>query len=374
MKNKLKVIHICDKFGVKGSSFHGISRLFSWWFPRFDTKHFEVKLVGLRGPDHASENLKKEGINVTCLDKGKFDFSTLTEIVRIVRKQRADIIHLHGYGASNFGRMAAKITKVKNIVHEHFVDPAMPMYQAPFDYFLARCTDLGIANCVSVKDFMVKQRCLPNSKVKVVFNGVPLTDFVPLNKDTVMLERKKWNIPEQYKIVASIGRLDEQKGNRYLIDAAKKILRRTRKIRFLIVGDGPLMSSLHDQCRNNGIEDHVVFTGYHSNIPLILSMTDIFVIPSLWEGTTLTVFEAMAMRKPIVSTNVDGLDEVLNHGQNALLVPKKDSDALARAIEALLLNQKKAATLASAAAIASHDYDIAKTVDELQTLYTSLFK
>lgn len=372
MRNRIKVLHICDKFGVEGSSVHGVSRLFSWWLPRFDTRRYDVRLIGLRKADQACKHLKEQGIDIISLSKGKFDFSTVTELLRIFRQHKVDIIHLHGYGATNFGRMAAKMAKVKNIVHEHFVDPAMPKYQIPFDHFLSRWTDLGIANCKSVKKFMVKNRFLPREKVKVVFNGIPLRDFKPLDKKVVAAEREKWNIPEDHRIVASIGRVDEQKGNQYLLDAAAQILKERDNVIFMIVGDGPLLGKLKKQCKRHKMEKDVIFTGYHSNIPLIQSMIDMQVIPSLWEGTTLTVFEAMSMERPIVATNVDGLGEVLRHEENALLVSPRDSEGLADAIEDLLANPHKAERLVAQAESDSHDFDIQKTVGQLQRIYDEM--
>ncbi len=372
MKSNIKVIHIADKFGVKNSSVHGVSRLFSWWMPRFDRDRYDVRLIGLRKPDEATKNLRDQGINITSLSKGKFDFSVIKNIVQIVRKEKTDILHLHGYGATNFGRIASRIAKVKNIVHEHFVDPNMPKYQIPFDWFLSPYTNLGMANCTAVKEFMVKKRFLPKQKVRVIFNGVPIHEFKPLEDGIVMAERKRWGIPEGYKIVATIGRLDEQKGNKYFLDAAEKLLKKGHKVKFLIVGDGPLLNELQEQCNRYNIEKDVIFTGYHENIPLMLNMLYMLVIPSLWEGTTLTVFEAMSMKLPIVSTYVDGLGEVLRHEDNAILVNPMDSKGLAIAIERILNDEQKAEQIAAKAYKDSYDFDIQRTVDQLQNVYDEL--
>jgi glycosyltransferase involved in cell wall biosynthesis len=368
----IKVLHVVDKFGVKGSSVHGVSRLFSWWIPRFDKDQFDVRLIGLRRADEACANLRQQGIDVISLNKGKFDFSTITEIVKIVRQQKVDILHLHGYGATNFGRIAAKITKVKNIVHEHFVDPAMPIYQVPFDYLLSQASDFGIAVSNSVKQFMVKKRFLPEEKVKVVFNGAPLRDFKAPSRKVVAAERKNWGIPHDCKIIASIGRLDEQKGNQYFIDAAAKIINKFDNVKFMIIGDGPLMIKLKQRCGRYRIDKDVIFTGYQPDIPLIQSVVDIQVFPSLWEGTPLTVFEAMSMKRAIVSTDVDGLGEVLRHGENALLVPARDSKGLAHAIEDLLAHPYKAERLAAQAELDSYKFDIQKTVDQIQQIYNEI--
>lgn len=369
---RIKILHIADKFSVKGSSIHGVSRLFSWWFSRFDTSRYEVHLIVLRKADAGVKEIEKRGLKFRSLDKRKYDPFTLKEIVRKIRSYKADILHLHGYGATNFGRIAARIEKVKSIVHEHFVDPDMPKYQQFADFVLSPWADYGIAVSGSVKDFMVNKRYLPAEKVSVIFNGAPLREFKPMIEEDVAVERAKWKIPYGYKVVSTIGRLDKQKGNKYFIEAANKILKGNKKVKFMLVGDGPLLHELNEQCNQLGIQKDIIFTGYHSNIPLIQSMIDIQVFPSLWEGTPLTLFEAMSMQRPIVSTNVDGLGEVLRHGKNALVVHPKDSENLAAAIQALLKNPEKANALAAQAQRDSNKYDIQSTVDEMQLVYDDL--
>lgn len=369
MATRPTVLHIVDKFGVRGSSIHGVSRLFAWWFPRFDTGRFTVRLVGLRKQDVACEQVQAQGIDVLSLGKGKFDCSTLPAIVRLIRREQAALLHLHGYGASNFGRAAARLTGVRTIVHEHFVDPAMPPYQIPFDYGLSRWMDRGIAVSQSVKDFMVRKRFMPAQRVEVVFNGAPLAQFQPVNGECRSAERHRWHIAEHVTVLASIGRLDEQKGNRYFLEAAARLLRDGAPIVALVVGDGPHMGLLQAQAQALGIAEHVIFTGYQANIPAIQSMVDIQVFASLWEGTPLTLFEAMAMCRPIVSTTVDGLGEVLEDGVTARLVPPRDSGALATAIGELIRDRQQADRLAQRAFQESRRFDIQATVDRIQELY-----
>lgn len=374
MSGKIKVIHIADKFGVKGSSVHGVSRLFSWWFPRFDRSRYDVKLVGLRKADKAVANLREAGVDVITLDKGKFDFTTITALRQLVQRERPGILHLHGYGATNFGRVAARLAGVKTIVHEHFVDPAMPGYQGLSDRMLARYTDYGIAVSHSVRDFMVNKRHIPGEKVEVIFNGAPLEEFEQASGAEIRDEREKWGIPEGYRTVATIGRLDEQKGNQYFVEAAAQVLERTDDVKFMIVGDGPLLAPLQEQCRALGIEENVIFTGFQKNIPLLQSAVDIQVFPSLWEGTPLTLFEAMAMGKAIVSTDVDGLGEVLEHEETALVVAAREPAQLAHGIERLLGATKEAERLMQNAKEKSQDFSIAATVGKIQDVYETLWR
>lgn len=374
LKKKIKVLHIADKFGVKGSSVHGVSRLFSWWFPRFDASRYTVKLVGLRAADAACENLRQQGIEVRSLGKGKFDFSTASALARLIREEEADIIHLHGYGASNFGLMAARLTNVKTVLHEHIVDTLMPGYQVPFDLALARTADRAIAVSHSVKEFMVRRRFVPEKKISVIFNGAPLHEFRSLPSEGKTLEkgRKKWGIPPGIPVVATVGRLDEQKGNSYFLKAIARLIRKGIRLKALLAGDGPLTKALQEQCRKDRIENEVIFTGYQADVRRLLSIVDVQVFPSLWEGTPLTVFEAMAMQRPIVATNVDGLGEVLKDEQNARVVPAKDAKALAAAIEELLLNPEKARRLADQALQDSRRFDIQETVNRIQEIYDEL--
>jgi glycosyltransferase involved in cell wall biosynthesis len=289
--------------------------------------------------------------------------------VKIIRKEQIDIVHLHGYGSSNFGLLAARITGTKAIVQEHFVDPSIPLYQIPFDVILASSAAKGIAVSRSVKEFMVQRRYFSEKQVEVIYNGAPLGEFKRVAGEKIDEIRDKYSIPRDYWVVGSVGRLDTQKGITYLIAAAEKLLKKELKIKFLIVGDGPLLSALRAQCADVGIANNVIFPGYCENIPLMQSLMHIQVFPSLWEGTPLTLIEAMSMGLAIVSTPVDGLGEILRHEENALIVPPKEDDLLAVAIERMIQDSSVRKQLAQRAADDSKNYDIQIAVDRIQHVY-----
>jgi len=372
MNDKIKVLHIADKFGVRGSSVHGVSRLFSWWFPQFDKDRFEVDLIGLRHKSSASINLEKKGIGILNLGRKKYDPLTGIDIYKEVVSRKADIIHLHGYGSSNFGRLASILSECKVIVHEHFVDPAVPSYQRLADYVLRKHVDYGVAVSESVKEFMVKDRYIPENKVEVIYNGAPLNDFRPKNQTSIEKEKEKWGIPEDFSVVGTVGRLDRQKGIRFLIDAAADIKEKFKRVKFMVVGDGPLIDELRERAHSSKVDQDIIFTGYQSDVAQVQSVFDVQVFPSLWEGTPLTLFEAMSMKMPIVSTPVDGLGEVLRHGENALLVPPKNSDKLAQAILRLLSNPNISHELKTQAHRDSQRFDIINTVNKIQDLYIKI--
>jgi glycosyltransferase involved in cell wall biosynthesis len=363
------VLHVCDKFGVAGSSIHGVSRLFSWWFPRYDRARFDVSLCGLKQKEPASELLEREGVPVHHLGRGRFDPRIVSDLVALARRRRARILHVHGYAAADFGRLAARLGGAALVLHEHFADPRMPGYQGLADRVLAPFTDRAIAVSESTREFLVRERHVPARKVRLIWNGAPLGEFAPVTPERAAATRAELGLPERAPVVGSIARLSEQKGHRFLLDAAARVLAARKDVRFLIVGDGDQWDALHEQARVLQIAERVVFAGHRTDVPALLGACDVFCISSTYEGTPLTLFEAMASGQAIVSTAVDGCRELLREGETGLLVPPRDAQALAAALLRALDDPALRARLSAAARAASAEFDIARTVERIQDLY-----
>ena len=368
------VLHVCDKFGVAGSSIHGVARLFSWWFPRYDAARFDVSLCGLKSPEAGSISLERQGIPVRHLGRGRFDPRILTDLVRLARERQARILHVHGYAAADFGRLAARRVGAALVLHEHFADPRMPSYQAVADRALAGLTDRAIAVSESTRAFLVRERHVPASRVRLIWNGAPLDEFAPVTAEKAAAVRHKLRLPADAVVIGSIGRLNEQKGHRYLIEAAARVLAAAPQARVLVVGDGDLESALEEQARALGIADRVIFAGHRDDVPAVLGAIDVFCISSTYEGTPLTLFEAMAAGKAIVSTAVDGCREVIEDGVTGVLVPPRDPGALAAALTPLVADPGRRDGLGRAARQASARYDIQRCVDDMQALYDEVLR
>jgi glycosyltransferase involved in cell wall biosynthesis len=363
------VVHVCDKFGVAGSSIHGVSRLFSWWFPRYDKARFDVSLVGLKRPEPASDLLTREGVPVHHLNRGRFDPRILSDLVALARDRGARILHVHGYAAADFGRLAARRVGAALVLHEHFADPRMPAYQAWADRLLARYTDRAIAVSRSTRDFLVDERFVPADRVRLIWNGAPLDEFAhppPGARESV---RAELGLSAQTLAVGTIGRLSAQKGQRDLLEAAAQVTREFSDVRFVLVGDGDLRQELETQAVALGLGQQVVFAGHRSDVPAVLAAIDVLCISSTYEGTPLALFEAMAAGKPIVSTAVDGCREVLEHDRTGLLTPPGDPESLARALVRMRSDADLRRRLGASAAAESARYDIAECVRRIESLY-----
>jgi glycosyltransferase involved in cell wall biosynthesis len=151
------------------------------------------------------------------------------------------------------------------------------------------------------------------------------------------------------KLIATVGRLAEAKGHSFLIDAAKPIISRFPEAHFLIIGDGDLRGSLERQTDESGVTENVHFLGYSEVVADLLTAADLFVLPSLWEGLSVALLEAMAAAKPIVATAVAGTEEALVPGRTGLVVPPGDSQALADGILQLLRDPARAQAMGQAA-------------------------
>ncbi len=148
-------------------------------------------------------------------------------------------------------------------------------------------------------------------------------------------------------MIGTIAHLTDHKGHTYLLDAIPQVLKEFPHSFFLFVGDGELKDSLKTKSRILGIRDRVFFTGFREDIPEILSILDLFVLPSHLEGLCTSLMDAMYMGVPIVATTAGGIPEVIENGKTGLLVPPKDPIALAEAIIKLLKDKSKRETFAS---------------------------
>jgi glycosyltransferase involved in cell wall biosynthesis len=370
---KLNVLHVCDHLGWEGSRMHGVKRLFAWMIPRFDRARFNVALVSLRRKDLSEETLDTFGVDITYLEKSKFDPTTLPALLRVIRRQQTDILHLHGYGATTFGRAAGALRRIPAILHEHANLTDTPWFQKVVDRALEPFTDLAIAVSASTAEFVIGPRQMPPHKVRVVYLGAPLDEFSRARpEDEAARTRRELGALPGDVLVGTVTRLHDSKGNEYLVEAARRVVAERPTARFFLAGEGPLRPALEAQARAAGLGDRFVFLGFVRDVAALLAAFDISVFPSLWEGTPLTVFEALAAGKAIVATDADGLKDVLTDGRDALIVPRRDAEALADRIVTLIDRPGERVRLSANARETGAGYDIGAFVRKMERLYEIL--
>jgi glycosyltransferase involved in cell wall biosynthesis len=369
----LNILQVCDHLGWEGSRMHGVKRLFGWMIPRFDPRRYRVSLVSLRKKDLSEETLDALGVDITYLERGRFDPLTLPALLRIIDQKQADVLHLHGYGATTFGRMAGALRRIPTILHEHANLTDTPWFQKVADRALEPFTDIAIAVSRSTAEFVANARLIPPPKVKVVYLGVPLEEFSrDRSADEVRSAREELGIAPDEFAVGTVTRLHDSKGNEFLVEAAARVVAERPAARFFLVGEGPLLGALEAQATRLGLGRRFVFAGFQRDIARTLSAFDLSVFPSLWEGTPITAFESLAMGKPIVATDADGLLDILTDRHDAIIVPKRNAEALAEKIIWAMDHPDERSRLSRSARLAGKQYDIDAFVRKMERLYDVL--
>jgi glycosyltransferase involved in cell wall biosynthesis len=188
---------------------------------------------------------------------------------------------------------------------------------------------------------------VPDEKIAVIYNSVDLRRY-QISVDRAAI-RRGLGLPEGARVASMVATCKRQKGHSYLIEAAGSLVARRPDLHILLIGDGELRGALEAQARAAGVERHIHFLGSRLDVPELLAASDYFVLPSLWEGLSMALVEAMAAGLPVVATAVSGSRQVMLDGETGLLVPPADPQQLAAALQALLDDPERARAMGAAA-------------------------
>jgi glycosyltransferase involved in cell wall biosynthesis len=280
----------------------------------------------------------------------RFDLSSATMVQQICNCHNPDIVQTHAV-KSHFILSVLRRRPFRWIAFHHGYtneDLKMRIYNQFDRWSLKRC-DAVVTVCREfAKD--LAHRGVPQERIFVVPNSATIDRFpsdLRLSQET----RQRLSISHDERVVLAIGRLSPEKGHRYLIEAVARSAARTPrlKMRVLLAGTGPCEANLKEQIDRLGLTRCVRMLGYRSDIQPLFSIADVFVLPSLSEGSPNVLLESMAAGVPIVATHVGGVPELVNHNESAILVPPANADALGRSIHELLTEPARAKELARVA-------------------------
>jgi glycosyltransferase involved in cell wall biosynthesis len=240
-------------------------------------------------------------------------------------------------------------------------------------YLYGTLTSRIVAISEHIREVMIQSGLKPE-QVTTIRTAINLSQFVPREKNQQLL--RELNFPPECAIIGIVARLTERKGFKNLFEAVKLLIDEGRNLRCLVVGGGAStekIAALNNHAASLGISPYILLTGRRSDIPDILSLLDVFILPSLAEGLGRSMLEAMAAGRPIVATTVGGIPEAIEHDKSGILVPPDDSRALAQAIGLLLDNPEKAQELGRASRKrAELLFDQTKMIDGICALYDEL--
>jgi glycosyltransferase involved in cell wall biosynthesis len=284
-----------------------------------------------------------------------------------LRRERPAIFHAHLSWplAAKYALASAALARVPAIIAtvQLFPDFAPGRSTRAQQRLLGRFVDRYIAVSAQIATRLRQAFGWPEPKVDVIRNGVDVSRFrVARNPEL----RRLLGGPESEPIIVCVARLHEQKGLDVLLEAAALVPRG----RFVLVGDGPERPALERQAAALGVAERVSFLGVRHDVPELVAAADVFVLPSVYEGTSLALLEAMASGAPIVATHIGGTDELVRPNESALLVPPRDPRALADALRRLLGDPGLGQLLGRAArARAERDFSLAEAVSRVTGVY-----
>ncbi len=366
-KGKIKILQTIRQGQVGGGETHVFDLT-----KELDKSRFDIEVLSFTdGP--MVEKLNSIGIKTHIIETERpFDLTIWSKVFDLIKTNDYDIIHAHGTrAASNVFYATNKLKKpliytVHGWSFHEGQRPIIRRIRELSEKFLTKKADLTIAVSNSNQREGIVKFGLQRSKV--IYNGV---DAVKFNPDSMYKDiRTEFGIPESKTLVAFLARMTFQKDPLTMVRAIELVSTVTKDVIFLMVGSGEMFEETKKLAIELGVLDQIVFSEFRNDIPDILKATDIYCLPSLWEGMPIGLLEAMFMNKACIATGVDGSAELIESEINGKLVPKKNHLLLATAILDLHRDIKKRSAFSSNAGIyARENFSLIRMVKEIESVY-----
>jgi glycosyltransferase involved in cell wall biosynthesis len=374
---RLKVLTMVDRLGTAG----GGERLAMQIAIGLDPERFERTLCITRWPGRYGTAERPEEI-LAGLDAAGVRFVGLRRGARhhlwewwplftLLRRGRFDVLHTHLFGSNVWGSVLGRLAGVRVIVaHEHtWSFEGRPLRKLLDRHVVARCADVFVAVSQADRRRMIEIEGIPPEVVTFVSNGV-----TPAAAATEHDVRAELGLQGAGPVIGTVGVLRPQKALDVLIRASAILAREFAGLKVLVAGDGPERARLERLVDELGLRETVVLLGMRRDVPDLLAALDVVAFSSDFEGSPISVMEAMAASKPIVATRVGGVPDLIEQGVHGLLVETQDARALAEAVSELLRDPERAREMGCR----GHDrqrreFTLSATIATVERLYEELY-
>lgn len=358
----------------------------------FTLKHFLLPLIdGMKNEGWIVQSVCSEGKETRELMSAGYDIHHIEiarsanpilalistfKLIKLFRKEKFDVVHVHTPVASLAGRLAAWVSRVPIVVytaHGFYFHDDMPTWKRKICILIERIaglwTDILFTQSSEDAETAVNERIMPKDCVLAIGNGVNVNRFNPKTYSNCVSLRASINIPNDAFVFGFIGRHVREKGIAEFLDAAQKVAAENLNVYFITIGaklDSDHADGVAQElyATKEKLKDRFVMLGQRDDIPELLLSMDVFCLPSWREGMPRSIIEAMMMSKPVIATNIRGSREEVIHGVTGTLVPVRSSNALAAAMFDLLLNPFKINAYGLASRQRALDlYDEAKIIE-----------
>jgi sugar transferase (PEP-CTERM/EpsH1 system associated) len=365
----IHVLHLIQGLGVGGMETMLLNMISHLDGSRFKTS---VCCFDRLGP--LAYQVEQKAAEVTLLKrKTGFDWRYPQRLASHLKSRNVQVLHLHNPTAFFYGALAGKLARVPCVVYtEHGRDLSSGWKVKLAHRWIARMVDRIVVVAEHGRRVLSQEEGVDKSKIELIYNGIDGQRFDRAHHaDQFESIRKGLGLNPDTKVIGFVGRLAPIKNHAVLLKAMRKVVEDVPNVALLLIGDGPLKAEIESMVKEFGLDKQVSILGTRTDIPELMSIMDLFVLPSFSEGLSLTLIEACAAGLPIVATRVGGNEEVVVDQLNGLTVPSNDQEALAKAITSLLSDVETSRKMGNNARERFEErFTLQDMVQKYQDLYT----
>jgi glycosyltransferase involved in cell wall biosynthesis len=338
--DKKTVIFVIDGLGIGGAE-----RLMIPILACLNRERFEARVCVLQSKEGnpLAADIQALGVPVDSLDvKQLRDFTAISKLRKYLKQHKADIVHTQLEFSNILGNISARSMGLPGISTIHVLPVSDAGFKARLHQWvewtaLRLFCDRVVTVSEETRRHYIAQSGISPGKLFTIYNGIDLERFQRIEPYLAHASvRKEFALPDDAILLITVAVLRPPKGIQYMIRALPSIVARFPKAYYLVVGDGVHADALADEAMQNNVGEHVLFAGSRTDIAQLLSGSDIFILPTLTEALPTVLAEAMACHLPIIASAVGGVPEMVQTGENGILIPPADPEELSAACTQLL--------------------------------------
>ena len=383
MPEKLTVFRAITRLNIGGPAIHAILLTRGLQNDRFHS----LLVSGQEAPGEGNmlDLAERCGVQPLMVDELGREVSPLNDLLavkrlyRLIRRVRPQIVHTHMAKAGTAARLAARLARVPIVIHTYhghvfhsYFSPRKTAVFLNIERALGRLTDQIVAVGDTQRAELIGYRVAPAEKIVSIPLGLQIESMLDAETERGQL-RAELGLNGVDRLVGIVARLVPIKAHEVFLEAAAEVQRRVPNARFVIVGDGERRAELEARARDLGLAERTLFLGWRRDMRKVYADLDVVVLSSLNEGSPVAIIEAMAAGRPVVSTEVGGVGEVVANGRGGLLVPPRDPSALAEAVSTVLADPDAGERMGHEARAAVYPkYSSTRLIGDVERLYLDL--
>jgi glycosyltransferase involved in cell wall biosynthesis len=385
----VKVLRVIARLNVGGPALH-----VAYLTAGLSEHGYETTLVAgtlARGEESMASVAEERGVKIEVVEDLHREIAlwrdarAIIRLARLIRRERPTILHTHTAKAGAVGRIAALLSGdarppiIVHTFHGHvlrgYFNPLITLAFRTLERWLAAMTTVLVAVSPEVRDDLVRLGVAPASKFVVVRLGIELGERIGADDDARRETRRLIGLAPDAFVVGWVGRMTAVKRTEDVVRALRRLVDRDVDAYLCLVGDGPDREDLERYAHELGVIKRCLFVGYQDDVSRYYNAFDVLILPSVNEGTPVSVIEALAAQRPAVATRVGGVPDVVRDGIDGFLVDPGDADALAERLAELAADPERRARMgAEGRSRVLERYAVARLVDDIDRLYRELLE